>query len=153
MKTTFIGFTQFSDGHPHPTRHWQGLKSRQQRELWSCCFIFLAHLVIIAVIGIPIGFTQEVIENPQWHLPEGAIARLGKGTVNGLTYSPDGTQLVIVSSIGIWVYDAQTGVPLRLFTGHTDIASSVAYSPAGSTIASGSWDNTIRLWGPAHRTP
>ena len=52
--------------------------------------LFFCYLVILSGIGLPIGFTQETIENPQWHLPEGAIARLGKGTVNGITYAPDG---------------------------------------------------------------
>ena len=109
-------------------------------------FIFIVHFVTIFTIGLHIGFTQEVIENPQWHLPEGAIARFGKGTVNGITYSPDGTRFVIASSIGLWVYDQQTLQPLDLFTGHTDIVSTAAYSPDGSTLASGSWDNTVRLW-------
>ena len=111
--------------------------------------IFAACFVILSIIFLPIGFTQtreNNIENPQWHLPEGTIARLGKGTVNGITYSPDGTQLVVTSSIGLWVYDARTYEALTLFTGHTDIVSSAAYSADGATLASGSWDNTIRLW-------
>src|SRR5439155_8504972 len=35
------------------------------------------------------------------------------------------------------------GPPL---TGHTDYVSSVAFSPDGHTIASGSGDTTVRLW-------
>ncbi|CAE6540046.1 unnamed protein product, partial [Rhizoctonia solani] len=30
--------------------------------------------------------------------------------------------------------------------GHTDAVTSVAYSPDGKSVASGSWDNTIRIW-------
>ena len=59
---------------------------------------------------------------------------------------PMETQFTIVSSIGLWVYDVQTGEPIDLFIGHTDIVSSATYSPDGSTLASGSWDNTLRLW-------
>ena len=37
--------------------------------------------------------------------------------------------------------------PLKaIFVGHTDHVWSVAFSPDGQTLASGSWDNTIRLW-------
>ena len=36
---------------------------------------------------------------------------------------------------------------------HTDFVSSVAFSPDGQTLASGSWDNTIRLWNPHTEQP
>ena len=34
----------------------------------------------------------------------------------------------------------------RTLTGHTGQVNSVAFSPDGGTLASGSYDNTIRLW-------
>ena len=82
----------------------------------------------------------------QEHLPEGAKARIGRGGVYELAYSPDSTKLAVASSIGIWIYDARTGETLRLLTGHTSYVMCVAFSPDGSTLASGSYDDTIRLW-------
>ena len=37
-------------------------------------------------------------------------------------------------------------VPVRTLTGHSELVRSVAFSPDGSILASGSWDNTIKLW-------
>ena len=86
-------------------------------------------------------------DSPQWHLPEGATARLGKGAITGeIAYSPDGTRLAVAGSIGIWLYDAQTDEALDLLTGHTAWVSSVSFSPDGNTLASGSYDATVRLW-------
>jgi len=30
--------------------------------------------------------------------------------------------------------------------GHTDAVRTCAYSPGGSRLATGSWDNTVRIW-------
>ena len=35
-----------------------------------------------------------------------------------------------------------------IFAGHTDFVWSVAFSPNGQTLASGSWDGTVHLWNP-----
>ena len=56
----------------------------------------------------------------QWHLPEGAKARLGKGAIHEIQYSPDGTRLAVASSIGIWLYDTTTYQEVALLTEHTD---------------------------------
>ena len=62
----------------------------------------------------------------QLGLPEGAKARLGKGTINEIQYSPDGTRLAVASTIGIWLYDTAThqvensrNGEVALLTGHT----------------------------------
>ena len=85
-------------------------------------------------------------ETLKWHLPEGAITRIGKGWINKIAYSPDGTLLAVVSSIGIWLYDAHTGQVLDLLIKHSVKVQSVAFSPDGNTLVSGNSDSTIHLW-------
>ena len=51
----------------------------------------------------------------QMALPEGAKARLGKGSIRELAYTPDGNHLIVASSIGIWTYNADTLETLDLF--------------------------------------
>ena len=85
-------------------------------------------------------------DSAQLNLPDGAKARLGKGTIEEIAYSPDGSQLAVGSSIGIWLYDTATDQEVSLLAAHTRIGS-LAYSPDGTTIVSGSRsDQEVRLW-------
>ena len=60
------------------------------------------------------GFAQDFAA--QWHLPKGAKARLGRGKLNNIKLSTDSTRVVASTSIGIWIYDAQTNEVVSLFT-------------------------------------
>ncbi len=85
----------------------------------------------------------------QWHLPEGAIARLGKGPVKQIAYSPDGDHLAVVSDIGVWIYDALTGTEQALLAGHTDEqVMDAVFSPDRDMIAVIVYDyaQDVQMW-------
>ena len=75
---------------------------------------------------------DTVKDYSQWVLPEQARARFGKGGINAIQFSPDGTQLAVGSNIGIWLYDVETGEEKSLFAG---MCQSLAFSPDGRFLA------------------
>ena len=44
------------------------------------------------------------------------------------------------------LWDIDSGRPLQTFKGHIDRISSLAFSPDGTTLASSSFDRTVKLW-------
>jgi len=51
-----------------------------------------------------------------------------------------------VQRIKLPVFGTCKGNVLKVFKGHQDKISSIAFSPNGKSIITGSWDNTARLW-------
>jgi WD40 repeat protein len=59
----------------------------------------------------------------------------------------DGTvQLVDAEPLNHWDGVVADDVPRRTLKGHLDRAVSVSFSPDDQTLATGSWDATVRLW-------
>ena len=113
-------------------------------------FSMIIHFLILACLTDG-TFAQEYTE---FNLPEDAKRRLGKGKIVDMAYSPDGTRLAVATSIGIWIYDSQTGREVDILRGHTREITGIAYAPDGRTLASSSAgedylilaDDTLILW-------
>ena len=113
-------------------------------------FSMIIHFLILACLT-DTPFAQEYT---QFNLPEDAKRRLGKGRIVDMAYSPDGTRLAVATSIGIWIYDSQTGREVDILQGHTREITGIAYAPDGRTLASSSAgedylilaDDTLILW-------
>ncbi|MDE0398836.1 MAG: T9SS type A sorting domain-containing protein [Candidatus Poribacteria bacterium] len=111
---------------------------------------FLAETLIKRLILLPFMVSTFLLPNAfaqsytQWDLPDGAKARLGKGSAGGLKFSADGNRLMVENAIGIWVYDAYSGVALDLIT--RNLSDNLALSPDGSTVAGWGPDDELCLW-------
>jgi len=95
-----------------------------------------------------------------WDVATGREIRTLAGYSEGgysVAFSPDGRLLASTScryrqpsrpceqgEIKLW--DVATGREVRLLQGHTSWVESVAFSPDGKVLASGSMDMTIKLW-------
>ena len=99
-------------------------------------------VIFLALMLMPLASLTHAAKD----LPAGTIARLGKGQLLGVHFSPDGKLLAVTSSVGIWLYDADTYFEIGLLTGHAGGVISVSFSPDGKLLASGSWDDTVKLW-------
>ena len=107
------------------------------------CQLSIAILLIMISNCSLTVFAQNYTE---WKLPNGTYKRLGKGEITGnIIFSPDNSHIAVSSSIGVWLYSANTGKEQNLFTNHSRPVTSVSFSPDGNTLASSS-SGEFLLW-------
>ena len=56
-------------------------------------------LVLLTFVFHVSGYAEN---SEQTHVPEGTIARLGKGGINIMKFSPDGKHLVVGTDVCLW---------------------------------------------------
>lgn len=111
--------------------------------------LFILLTLLIASILYPSNsFAQDYT---QWNLPEGAKARIGKGRINNMQYSPDGTILAVASAVGVWLYNAETYQEPALLTQDTEGVGDISFSPDSATLVSTGRFGSLVLWDVATR--
>ncbi len=115
--------------------------------------IFLVIVIVITIWLFRYPSTPDLLDvntaqlnTLQWHLPDGVKARIGKGYVKDLAYSPDSTILAVASSTGTWLYDTNSGNELALLTKNREGTNSVGFSPDGKTLATACGNKLVRVW-------
>jgi WD40 repeat protein len=63
-----------------------------------------------------------------------------------LAVSPDGKLCAVVIDYVIHLVDVDRAIPVRTLSGHKGRIDCLAFLPDGRTLASGSWDRTVRYW-------
>lgn len=98
---------------------------------------------------LAIGSINDIVR--LWQTGDGVLLRTlesgERGGIGDVTFSPDGT--ILASAIGKTVQLWRVGDATRLhqLEGHTGSDISIAFSPDGTTLATGSTDDgTLRLW-------
>ena len=80
-------------------------------------------------------------------LPTSVKARLGKGGINIMRFSPDGNQLAVGTDVGLIIYDVNTGNEKDVLSKITAEINAIAFSHDGSLLACGGASNpVIQLW-------
>lgn len=92
----------------------------------------------------PLNFDDSDIA--KWALPEGATARLGRGSVRDMAFSPDGQHFAVGTNIGLWLYEPSTLSPIALWETDRGYIDNVTFSPDSQWIALHRYHEAIRVW-------
>ncbi len=82
-----------------------------------------------------------------WALPEGAIARLGRGSVRDMAFSPNGHYFAVGTAIGLWLYEPPTLSPIALSDTERGMTDSVTFSPDNRRIVTYTFfAEELKIW-------
>jgi WD40 repeat protein len=76
----------------------------------------------------------------------GSAAHAQPGITRTTQFSVDGKIIASSSTTVIDIWDVADGRLLRQLQGHSDHVNALAFTPDGRTLASGSYDGSVRLW-------
>ena len=95
----------------------------------------------------PAPHSIEAEDVTTWALPEGAIARLGRGSVRrDMAFSPDGQYFAVGTSIGLWLYELPTLSPIALWDTERGMTGGVIFAPDSRRIVTSTFAEDVKIW-------
>ena len=113
---------------------------------------YLLLISFLATVSLPTASAEDYTE---MHLPNGAIARFGKGVIIDMQVSPDNNRLAVLSKAGVWLYDVSTNAQNAPLIRFDDlIVTMMAFSHDSNILAISLKDhqeinlkdNRVQLW-------
>lgn len=109
----------------------------------------LLTLLLILLGALPVGAQEPLIPTLQRLTVDSAaqavpLARLGRGVVRDVQWSPDGADLAIATTLGVWLQPADAAAEARLVEGQLGV-SALAFQPNGALLATGGDDGSLML--------
>ena len=80
-----------------------------------------------------------------WGLPKDVIVRFGKGNIQDIKLSPDGTCFAVGTGTGLWWYDTSTMLPISFWDPVPGIIGSVTFSHDGKLIVMDTADSVLKV--------
>ncbi len=93
----------------------------------------------------PFNVVPGDTEGTTWALPDGAIARLGKGRSPKIALSPNSTYFAVGTTIGLWWYEMSSKSPIALWETERGMISTLDFSQNGEWIAIANSDGIVKV--------
>ena len=79
--------------------------------------------------------------------------RMHFGGLRNIAFDPSGKYLAGLMTYGasIYIWNVETGKPVKKLVGHTGVGYGIAYHPFRALLASCAGDGTVRVWNPMRR--
>ncbi|MDX2203614.1 MAG: hypothetical protein NW223_12755 [Hyphomicrobiaceae bacterium] len=106
---------------------------------WTCVLLLAAGLAALAAARA-VAQTSSPIE---------IVPQIGhSGSVTAVAMSPDGRLMLSGSEVDnvAKLWDVETGLLLRAFTGHSNVVSGVGFAQGGTRVVTGSHDTTAKVF-------
>lgn len=96
------------------------------------------------VVSAPVDASGNDVTT--WALPEGALARLGQGSVRDMAFSPDGQCFAVASAIGLWLYELPMLFPIALWDTERGMTGAISFSPDSRQIVTYTFAENVKIW-------